>query len=239
MAMNPTNAGSVSCPRISEVDENTKYIQNAPVKEQHEMRPSGTESMETIWITEMSVCWKVIVILKENPQWIPKNLCQRECIHYIARPSDKKDDPNDPSCKCGNKKSSHDRSCIFDAISTTEWKTESDTKTNQTTAYGEVKFVGAIGSFATSKGKKYVRLEHDTDPNKVLELLRDHWKLGVPKLLISVTGGAKNFRMNPRLQKAFRKGLIKASLSTELISFAFDGDNHLLEEKRLLKSAIF
>ncbi|XP_033100604.1 transient receptor potential cation channel subfamily M member-like 2 [Anneissia japonica] len=85
---------------------------------------------------------------------------------------------------------------------------------NRPTAYGEVIFVGAIGSSATPPTKKYVRLEHDTNPNKVVELLRDDWKLGVPKLLISVTGGAKNFRMNSRLREVFRKGLIKAALST-------------------------
>ncbi|XP_033100603.1 transient receptor potential cation channel subfamily M member-like 2 [Anneissia japonica] len=220
--MNPsTNAGSVSYSHVSALmDEDMEEIQIVPVKEPLERLPSGGYSVRRqkskggTFKRES----KIPVTLDEeedkNPQWIPKNLNQRECIHYVARPPKKNDDPKDPSCHCGNKKSSHDKRYIRDEITTTEWKTESDTQITQTTAYGEVEFVGAIGSSATLKQKKYVRLDHLTPPSKVLELLRDHWKLGVPKLLISVTGGALNFHMNARLREVFRKGLIKAALST-------------------------
>ncbi|XP_033100595.1 transient receptor potential cation channel subfamily M member-like 2 isoform X2 [Anneissia japonica] len=150
---------------------------------------------------------------QKNSQWIPENIFQRECIRYVAQPPRTNDDPKDPLCYCGNRKSSHDESYIRDEIRTTKWNW-SDTKTTQTTAYGEVEFVGAIGNSATLNRKKYVRLDHRTYPGKVLELLRDHWKLGVPKLLISVTGGALNFHMNSRLRELFRNGLIKAALST-------------------------
>ncbi|XP_071942447.1 transient receptor potential cation channel subfamily M member-like 2 isoform X2 [Antedon mediterranea] len=150
----------------------------------------------------------------KNPQWIPNNINQRECINYSQRPPAKNDDLNNPTCHCGNKRSSHDTRYINEQIHKTEWKTESHTQITQTKAYGEIEFVGAIGSSGTLKQKKYVRLDHLTNPNKVLELLRDHWKLGVPKLLISVTGGALNFHMNFRLREVFRKGLIKAALST-------------------------
>ena len=50
--------------------------------------------------------------------------------------------------------------------------------------------------------------------DKIIKLLFSCWKLDAPKLLISVTGGALNFSMKPRLKEAFRKGLVKAALST-------------------------
>ena len=42
----------------------------------------------------------------------------------------------------------------------------------------------------------------------------NHWGLDRPNLLISVTGGAKNFHMRPRLKEVFRRGLMKAAAST-------------------------
>ena len=40
------------------------------------------------------------------------------------------------------------------------------------------------------------------------------WNLSRPKLIISVTGGAKKFSMPHRMKKAFKCGLIKAAVST-------------------------
>ena len=42
-----------------------------------------------------------------------------------------------------------------------------------------------------------------------LRLLCKEWKLELPKLLISVTGGAKNFVLHPRLKQVLRQGLLK------------------------------
>ena len=36
----------------------------------------------------------------------------------------------------------------------------------------------------------------------------------IPNLIISVTGGAKNFKLNQRDQEIFNRGLIKAGQST-------------------------
>jgi transient receptor potential cation channel subfamily M protein 2 len=49
---------------------------------------------------------------------------------------------------------------------------------------------------------------------KILNLLFACWKLEKPKLVISVTGGAQNFLMKPKLKDVFRKGLVKAAIST-------------------------
>lgn len=63
-------------------------------------------------------------------------------------------------------------------------------------------------------GLQFVRVEHKTPPKKLLHLIQKQWNLGQPKLLISVTGGALDFPLNSRLKDVFRKGLIKAALST-------------------------
>ena len=49
---------------------------------------------------------------------------------------------------------------------------------------------------------------------KIISLFFSCWKLEKPHLVISVTGGAVNFSMKPRLKDVFRKGLVKAALST-------------------------
>ena len=56
---------------------------------------------------------------------------------------------------------------------------------------------------------QYIRVSHDTDPEMALRLLCTDWKLDLPKLLISVTGGAKNFVLHPKLKQVLRKGLLK------------------------------
>jgi len=61
---------------------------------------------------------------------------------------------------------------------------------------------------------QYVRLSHDTDADRVLDLLLKRWGLEVPNLVISVTGGAKSFVLKPRLKEVFRRGLVKAAKTT-------------------------
>ena len=48
----------------------------------------------------------------------------------------------------------------------------------------------------------------------MLTLLKEAWHMEAPNLLISVTGGAKNFKMLPRLKEMFRRGLINVAKST-------------------------
>lgn len=63
---------------------------------------------------------------------------------------------------------------------------------------------------------QYIRVSHDTDPEMALRLLCKEWKLDLPKLLISVTGGAKNFVLHPKLKQVLRKGLLKVKSSFAL-----------------------
>lgn len=61
---------------------------------------------------------------------------------------------------------------------------------------------------------QYVRVSSDTPPRVIFHLMTQHWGLDPPNLLISVTGGAKNFIMKPRLKNIFRQGLVKVAQTT-------------------------
>lgn len=61
---------------------------------------------------------------------------------------------------------------------------------------------------------QYVRVSSDTPPRVIYHLMTQHWGLDAPNLLISVTGGAKNFIMKPRLKNIFRQGLVKVAQTT-------------------------
>ncbi|XP_028249051.1 transient receptor potential cation channel subfamily M member 2 [Parambassis ranga] len=61
---------------------------------------------------------------------------------------------------------------------------------------------------------QYVRVSSDTEPEALYHLLTEEWKLSPPNLLISVTGGAKNFYLKARLKSMFHRGLIKVAQTT-------------------------
>ena len=63
---------------------------------------------------------------------------------------------------------------------------------------------------------KYMRLSFRTGMDKVIPLLtnKDKWNLKQPKLIISVTGGAKCV-LNPRLKETFCKSLVKVATTTQ------------------------
>ena len=48
----------------------------------------------------------------------------------------------------------------------------------------------------------------------VWEYLTQKWKMEMPKLIISVTGGAKRFEMKKRHLQSFKRGLMKAATSS-------------------------
>lgn len=51
--------------------------------------------------------------------------------------------------------------------------------------------------------------------SKIVDFMRKAWKLPVPNLIISVTGGARYFRIaSPRMRNALQHGLIDAVMAT-------------------------
>ena len=70
----------------------------------------------------------------------------------------------------------------------------------------------------TSRLSQYIRLRLNTDPAVVVSLMQNGWNLPPPDLIISVTGGAKNFVMSARLRKVFQRGLVAAAITTSKTS---------------------
>ncbi|CAF4493127.1 unnamed protein product, partial [Rotaria sp. Silwood2] len=60
----------------------------------------------------------------------------------------------------------------------------------------------------------FIRIPNDAPVMQVQELLNRHWCGGRPSLVISITGGAKEYNMKPRLLRAFRRGLLKVARTT-------------------------
>ena len=61
---------------------------------------------------------------------------------------------------------------------------------------------------------QYIRIQDKTDPKDIIQLLYKGWKLEMPHLIISVTGGAQNFTISHRMKTAFKRGLLKVASST-------------------------
>ncbi|KAK3579276.1 hypothetical protein CHS0354_033354 [Potamilus streckersoni] len=142
--------------------------------------------------------------------WIQKNIKMR--CSYMTSGDKAKDD----ICQCGYKKCDHELIAFHHRKREMEsplTELESDfskyTYSVPTTSFGEIKFVSCGGIIG-----KFVRVDGQTDMSTMLELMINVWGIEKPNLLISVTGGAKNFYMKPRLRDAFRYGLMKAVHST-------------------------
>ena len=62
---------------------------------------------------------------------------------------------------------------------------------------------------------QYIKIDGKSDlkvsASNVWTLMRDHWNVPAPKLIISVTGGAQAFRMNKKLRENFKSGLVQAA----------------------------
>ncbi|XP_045910552.1 transient receptor potential cation channel subfamily M member 2 isoform X2 [Micropterus dolomieu] len=113
-------------------------------------------------------------------------------------------------CECGYSKSNHVDEAIKPEDFTGEsWDKHRHVREVCTDAFGEICF-GGLGQ----KMGKYVRVSTDTSPEILYQLLTEQWNLSPPNLLISVTGGAKNFHLKARLKNMFHRGLIKVAQTT-------------------------
>ncbi|XP_052073408.1 transient receptor potential cation channel subfamily M member 3-like isoform X11 [Mytilus californianus] len=110
-----------------------------------------------------------------------------------------------------------------------EWKADHAIKVKITTSFGKIKFTG-MEQVGGMKPAKYLRLTDEEKPDSVslaIKLMKDHWRImepNTPSLIISVVGGAKNFKLNGKMRETFQSGLIKASQTTNawLITSGFN-----------------
>ncbi|KAG7176679.1 Transient receptor potential cation channel subfamily A member 1-like 12 [Homarus americanus] len=95
------------------------------------------------------------------------------------------------------------------------WRQDTHLYELPTNAYGSITFMNETAG--SNKPSKYVRLSSTSNVKNVLTLLTDYWCLmdpNRPQLVISVTGGAKNFQLDGKKKEIFSSGLIKAVKST-------------------------
>uniref|UniRef100_A0AAV2J7V9 TRPM SLOG domain-containing protein n=1 Tax=Knipowitschia caucasica TaxID=637954 RepID=A0AAV2J7V9_KNICA len=142
------------------------------------------------------------VQMRSYSGWIQRHVCKKECCYF--KPS-----TSEGRCGCGLRKNSHVDEALRPAEAVESWDLHKHVREAPTDAYGNV-CLGGLGH----KTAKYVRVSSDTEPELLYELLTEQWKLPPPNLLISVTGGAKNFYLRARLKNMFHRGLIKVAQTT-------------------------
>ncbi|XP_069841298.1 transient receptor potential cation channel subfamily M member 8 [Dendropsophus ebraccatus] len=125
-------------------------------------------------------------------KFIQENFKKRECVTYT-----KDSKSQDSVCKCGYTKVQHIEGTQVNTCD--KWNYKKHTKELPTDAYGDIQF-DAFG-----RRGKYIRLSRDTAPETLYELMTKFWQLKTPNLIISVTGGAKNFSLKPRMRKIFSR----------------------------------
>ncbi|XP_017773710.1 PREDICTED: transient receptor potential cation channel trpm isoform X3 [Nicrophorus vespilloides] len=143
---------------------------------------------------------------KEKPPartWIESNFQKRECTTFIQCPIDEQ------RCSCGRPSTYHGIATL-DVPNSETWLPSRHTRATATDAFGTLDFQG--GAYSTKA--QYVRLAHDTRPERLLQLFTREWNLEPPKLLITVQGGKANFELQPKLKKVLRSGLLKAANTT-------------------------
>ncbi|KAL3875817.1 hypothetical protein ACJMK2_033732 [Sinanodonta woodiana] len=135
-----------------------------------------------------------------------KEIKQRECKSYI--PKEIGDD-----CQCGRNKEWHDVQGFINSDSGIKriWHMKNHSKDFPCDSFGEIKFEGFGNETANSP---YIRVDPETDLESLWTIMTKHWKLPIPKLLISVTGGAKRFNLSPKHQLIFKRGLMNAATTT-------------------------
>ncbi|XP_074859743.1 transient receptor potential cation channel subfamily M member 2 [Carettochelys insculpta] len=146
---------------------------------------------------------------KENlSSWIPGNIRKKACVCFVK--SAQMSDTGRVTCECGYPREEHLEEAMKPSLFLEKaWDPHKHVQEMPTDAFGDISFVG-LGP----KVGKYVRVSADTPPGLIYQLMTQHWGLDVPNLLISVTGGAKNFNMRPRLKNIFRRGLVKVAQTT-------------------------
>ncbi|CAI9538518.1 unnamed protein product, partial [Staurois parvus] len=137
--------------------------------------------------------------------WVSTNIKKKECVAFIPQKSS-----DGETCGCGYTRESHFHDTSHpNSPPEINWDPQKHVEEFPTDAYGDMTFTGTTRTWA-----KYVRASSDTQPSILFELMTEQWGLRVPSLLISVTGGAKDFNISPRLKTQFSRGLVKAARST-------------------------
>uniref|UniRef100_A0A8C1Q329 Transient receptor potential cation channel subfamily M member 4-like n=1 Tax=Cyprinus carpio TaxID=7962 RepID=A0A8C1Q329_CYPCA len=143
-------------------------------------------------------------LVKRKSSWIPNLLKKRVCTTFVEDSFS-----NGGRCQCGATRDSHPSVALgdyFSAAIVSHWDSTQHSSEQPTDAYGELEFAGA--------GKRhsyFLRLSSTTDPSVVFDIMRQHWKLGQPNLVVSVVGGEGKSKVKSWVREVLRQGLVKAA----------------------------
>ncbi|XP_050979815.1 transient receptor potential cation channel subfamily M member 4-like [Labeo rohita] len=149
----------------------------------------------------------VAVMPKQDLSWVPNFFKKRLCTTFVEDSFS-----NGGLCQCGATRDSHPSVALGDYFSTaivSHWDSTQHSSEQPTDAYGELEFAGA--------GKRhsyFLRLSSTTDPSRVFDIMRRHWKLEQPNLVVSVVGGEGRSKVKSWVREVLRQGLVKAAQST-------------------------
>lgn len=134
------------------------------------------------------------VITQTNPKYFKK----KKCVRFVGL--------NETCTGCKQPLEEH-----LEQQNSSVWTSEECTICDTTDSYGKIKFPSGY-----RKKARYIRVSNDTNPYDMLKYLTDEqgFSMNAPKLIISVSGGAKRFSVDDKTKKAIKKGLIKAAKST-------------------------
>uniref|UniRef100_A0A5S6Q8S9 LSDAT_euk domain-containing protein n=1 Tax=Trichuris muris TaxID=70415 RepID=A0A5S6Q8S9_TRIMR len=141
---------------------------------------------------------------------------RRECAQFVPSITDSQ------VCCCGRLETQHDvRHLKPPSPLLRTWTMKHCTVVLPTNAYGTIEF-SRIPSHFTAQ---YVRLDSNTQPQHILELMQKVWKVKPPGLVISIHQGKSDFFLPSKLAAKIRKGLAKVSMCTNAWVFTSGLDN--------------
>ncbi|XP_016096270.1 transient receptor potential cation channel subfamily M member 4-like isoform X2 [Sinocyclocheilus grahami] len=149
----------------------------------------------------------VAVMPKQDLSWIPVFFKKRVCTTFVEDSFS-----NGSLCQCGATRDFHPSVALGDYFSTAivcHWDSTQHSSEQPTDAYGELEFAGA--------GKRhsyFLRFSSTTDPSRVFDFMRKHWKLRQPNLVVSVVGGEGRSKVKSWVRDVLKQGLVKAAQST-------------------------
>ena len=68
--------------------------------------------------------------------------------------------------------------------------------------------------FLSDRAAKYIVLSETSSTGLLSKFVEGFWGVSKPEVLISVTGGARDFELSPPLARAFKSGLVEAATSS-------------------------
>ena len=89
--------------------------------------------------------------------------------------------------------------------------------------YGELTFS------ASKRTVPFMTVADTTSTTLFGNFMEKNWKLARPEVIISVTGGAQDFELTPRLQRVFDRGLVSAAAATNAWVFTGGTDTGVMK----------